>query len=114
MMVRKDLLPNFHMCLEYRFGLCLELLVFSLWSVVLCSSTFFTATFKLVHARRVFGGTSKSCTPAHAALHWPPIQEWIFRIEGFKPYGWYLTLVQFGFYTIFGLLQMVIGDYDRR
>lgn len=30
------------------------------------------------------------------------LQELIFTIEGFKPYGWYLTLVQFGFYSIFG------------
>ncbi|CAB1341161.1 unnamed protein product [Coregonus sp. 'balchen'] len=24
-------------------------------------------------------------------------------MEGFKPFGWYLTLVQFGFYSLFGL-----------
>ncbi|CAB1349705.1 unnamed protein product, partial [Coregonus sp. 'balchen'] len=29
--------------------------------------------------------------------------ELIFSVEGFKPFGWYLTLVQFGFYSLFGL-----------
>jgi adenosine 3'-phospho 5'-phosphosulfate transporter B3 len=43
------------------------------------------------------------------------IQEWIFRIEGFKPYGWYLTLIQFGYYSLFGVVQMAIeGSYQRR
>ena len=43
------------------------------------------------------------------------LQEWIFRIEGFKPYGWYLTLVQFAFYSLFGIIEMVsTGDWARR
>ncbi|EDO32018.1 predicted protein, partial [Nematostella vectensis] len=33
------------------------------------------------------------------------VQEWIFRLEGFRPYGWYLTLVQFGLYAIFGTVE---------
>lgn len=33
------------------------------------------------------------------------MQELIFTLEGFRPYGWFLTLVQFGFYTIFGLTE---------
>ncbi|XP_070556041.1 adenosine 3'-phospho 5'-phosphosulfate transporter 2-like [Ptychodera flava] len=33
------------------------------------------------------------------------MQELIFRVEGMKPYGWYLTLVQFAFYTVFGVME---------
>lgn len=33
------------------------------------------------------------------------LQELIFTLDGFKPYGWYLTLIQFGYYTIFGFLE---------
>lgn len=32
-------------------------------------------------------------------------QELIFTLDGFKPYGWFLTLIQFGYYTIFGLIE---------
>ncbi|XP_031574537.1 adenosine 3'-phospho 5'-phosphosulfate transporter 2-like [Actinia tenebrosa] len=42
------------------------------------------------------------------------VQEWIFRIEGFKPYGWYLTLVQFGFYSLFGTIQKHLGGENTR
>lgn len=35
-------------------------------------------------------------------------QELIFSLDGFKPYGWYLTLVQFGYYSIFGFLEQRI------
>lgn len=36
-------------------------------------------------------------------------------MEGFKPFGWYLTLVQFGFYSIFGLIELqLIQDKRRR
>ena len=42
-------------------------------------------------------------------------QELIFRLEGFKPYGWYLTLMQFLFYTLFGLSEMQVrGDSTRK
>ncbi|KAK7501100.1 hypothetical protein BaRGS_00007585 [Batillaria attramentaria] len=34
------------------------------------------------------------------------MQELIFRLEGFKPFGWYLTLVQFGCYMIIGLAEL--------
>ncbi|KAI0207237.1 Adenosine 3'-phospho 5'-phosphosulfate transporter 2 [Lamellibrachia satsuma] len=34
------------------------------------------------------------------------IQELIFKLEGFKPFGWYLTLVQFAFYTLFGVVEL--------
>nr|CAI5862334.1 unnamed protein product [Callosobruchus analis] len=33
------------------------------------------------------------------------VQELIFTIDGFHPYGWFLTLVQFGFYGIFGYVE---------
>lgn len=32
------------------------------------------------------------------------VQEWIFR-TGMKPFGWYLTLVQFAWYSVFGLFE---------
>uniref|UniRef100_A0A8C8T2R3 Adenosine 3'-phospho 5'-phosphosulfate transporter 2 n=2 Tax=Peromyscus maniculatus bairdii TaxID=230844 RepID=A0A8C8T2R3_PERMB len=43
------------------------------------------------------------------------LQELIFSMEGFKPYGWYLTLMQFAFYSIFGLIELqLIQDKRRR
>lgn len=43
------------------------------------------------------------------------IQELIFRLEGFRPYGWYLTLVQFACYTVFGLTELQFkADKTRR
>ncbi|KAI5729289.1 hypothetical protein M8J76_001037 [Diaphorina citri] len=42
------------------------------------------------------------------------VQELIFTVEGFKPYGWYLTLVQFGFYTIFGYVESVFTSQKRK
>lgn len=43
------------------------------------------------------------------------LQELIFSVEGFKPFGWYLTLVQFGFYSTFGLIELqLIQDKRRR
>ncbi|XP_034285010.2 adenosine 3'-phospho 5'-phosphosulfate transporter 2 isoform X2 [Pantherophis guttatus] len=43
------------------------------------------------------------------------LQELIFSVEGFKSFGWYLTLVQFGFYSIFGLIELqLIQDKRRR
>jgi hypothetical protein len=32
-------------------------------------------------------------------------QEWIFSLKGFQPFGWYLTLVQFACYGIFGIIE---------
>ncbi|XP_073257029.1 adenosine 3'-phospho 5'-phosphosulfate transporter 2-like [Porites lutea] len=32
------------------------------------------------------------------------VQEWIFR-TGMKPFGWYLTLVQFALYAVFGMVE---------
>lgn len=34
------------------------------------------------------------------------MQELIFTLEGFKPFGWYLTLVQFAYYSVFGYVEM--------
>lgn len=33
------------------------------------------------------------------------LQELIFTLDGFKPYGWFLTLVQFAYYTGFGFFE---------
>ncbi|XP_065843398.1 adenosine 3'-phospho 5'-phosphosulfate transporter 2-like isoform X2 [Oscarella lobularis] len=42
------------------------------------------------------------------------VQEWIFRTEGLKPFGLYLTLVQFGFYTIFGSVEFRMREDATR
>ncbi|KAK6491867.1 adenosine 3'-phospho 5'-phosphosulfate transporter 2-like [Huso huso] len=42
------------------------------------------------------------------------LQELIFSVEGFKPFGWYLTLVQFGFYAAFGLVELQLTQEKRR
>ncbi|XP_052774414.1 adenosine 3'-phospho 5'-phosphosulfate transporter 2-like [Mya arenaria] len=43
------------------------------------------------------------------------LQELIFRLQEFRPYGMYLTLVQFGCYIGFGLLEMCLtGDRTRK
>lgn len=42
------------------------------------------------------------------------LQELIFTLEGFKPFGWYLTLVQFFFYTIFGLIETKLRNISTR
>ncbi|XP_064552479.1 adenosine 3'-phospho 5'-phosphosulfate transporter 2 [Drosophila montana] len=39
------------------------------------------------------------------------LQELIFTVEGFKPYGWFLTLVQFGYYIGFGLVERRLESY---
>ncbi|XP_033644818.1 adenosine 3'-phospho 5'-phosphosulfate transporter 2-like [Asterias rubens] len=43
------------------------------------------------------------------------LQELIFKLEGFKPFGWYLTLVQFACYTVFGMTEMKLtGSQERK
>ena len=32
-------------------------------------------------------------------------QELIFSLPGFTGYGWYLTLIQFGYYSVFGKVR---------
>jgi len=41
-------------------------------------------------------------------------QELIFTVEGFKPYGWYLTLVQFALYTSFGVMEVNLNKDRKR
>lgn len=41
--------------------------------------------------------------------------ELIFRLDGFRPFGWYLTLLQFAWYSIFGILESQIKqDFHRK
>uniref|UniRef100_A0A1B6JGM3 Adenosine 3'-phospho 5'-phosphosulfate transporter 2 n=1 Tax=Homalodisca liturata TaxID=320908 RepID=A0A1B6JGM3_9HEMI len=42
------------------------------------------------------------------------LQELIFTVEGFKPYGWYLTLVQFAFYSVFGFAECGLNGDTKR
>ncbi|XP_034939182.1 adenosine 3'-phospho 5'-phosphosulfate transporter 2 [Chelonus insularis] len=42
------------------------------------------------------------------------LQELIFTLDGFRPYGWYLTLIQFAYYTIFGYLECTLKGISRR
>lgn len=42
------------------------------------------------------------------------MQELIFTLDGFGPYGWFLTLVQFGFYTLFGLTEKYTTKISSR
>ncbi|XP_032874924.1 adenosine 3'-phospho 5'-phosphosulfate transporter 2 isoform X1 [Amblyraja radiata] len=42
------------------------------------------------------------------------MQELIFSLEGFKPFGWYLTLVQFAFYSTFGLIELQFTQDKRK
>jgi len=41
-------------------------------------------------------------------------QETIFAIKGFKQFGWYLTLIQFFNYSVFGLIESQINHKSRR
>ncbi|GLG99768.1 Adenosine 3'-phospho 5'-phosphosulfate transporter 2 [Gryllus bimaculatus] len=41
-------------------------------------------------------------------------QELIFSLDGFKPFGWYLTLVQFAYYTVFGYAESLFKKVTRR
>lgn len=42
------------------------------------------------------------------------LQELIFTLDGFKPYGWFLTLIQFGYYTIFGFVEQRLQSWHHR
>lgn len=42
------------------------------------------------------------------------LQELIFSVEGFKPFGWYLTLVQFAYYSLFGLVELKMKSNKQR
>jgi len=41
-------------------------------------------------------------------------QELIFSLPGFTGYGWYLTLIQFGYYTVFGKIEMLVRQEERK
>nr|CAD7395381.1 unnamed protein product [Timema cristinae] len=41
-------------------------------------------------------------------------RELIFTLEGFKPFGWYLTLVQFAYYSVFGYVEMTLRRISGR
>ncbi len=42
------------------------------------------------------------------------VQEWIFSVEGFKPFGWYLTMIQFACYSLFGFTERRLRNEGRR
>lgn len=42
------------------------------------------------------------------------LQELIFTLEGFKSQGWYLTLVQFFYYTVFGFVENNLVSKSKR
>ncbi|XP_072018030.1 adenosine 3'-phospho 5'-phosphosulfate transporter 2-like [Amphiura filiformis] len=42
------------------------------------------------------------------------MQELIFRLEGFKPFGWYLTLIQFASYIVFGVTEKKLKEPAER
>ncbi|XP_014207502.1 adenosine 3'-phospho 5'-phosphosulfate transporter 2 [Copidosoma floridanum] len=42
------------------------------------------------------------------------LQELIFTLDGFRPFGWYLTLIQFGYYSVFGWLECRIRNINRK
>ncbi|CAH0547767.1 unnamed protein product [Brassicogethes aeneus] len=42
------------------------------------------------------------------------MQELIFTIDGFQPYGWFLTCLQFGLYSIFGFIETRIRSLRSR
>ncbi|XP_014221485.1 adenosine 3'-phospho 5'-phosphosulfate transporter 2 [Trichogramma pretiosum] len=42
------------------------------------------------------------------------LQELIFTLDGFRPFGWYLTLIQFAYYTIFGWIECKIRNISRK
>lgn len=36
------------------------------------------------------------------------LQELIFSLDGFRPFGWFLTFIQFVFYSVFGLVELFV------
>lgn len=42
------------------------------------------------------------------------MQELLFTLEGFQPFGWYLTLVQFAYYTLFGTIETYAKHVSNR
>lgn len=42
------------------------------------------------------------------------LQELLFTLDSLKPCGWYLTLVQFGYYSVFGTIEIKLRDIKGR
>ncbi|XP_034249339.1 adenosine 3'-phospho 5'-phosphosulfate transporter 2 [Thrips palmi] len=42
------------------------------------------------------------------------LQELLFTLESLKSCGWYLTLIQFGYYSVFGIVEMKLRDIRGR
>lgn len=59
--------------------------------------------FDLGHLSRTWQFTILTLATFAFYLVYGYMQELIFRLEGFKPFGWYLTLIQFGCYTVIGV-----------
>ena len=65
----------------------------------------------------LYGYTQVRLVSASYAFMWVYgclLQEWIFSVEGFKPFGWYLTLVQFACYSLFGFTERKLRNEERR
>lgn len=42
------------------------------------------------------------------------MQELIFTLDGFKPFGWFLTLIQFAYYTFFGFFERKLESLNPK
>lgn len=42
------------------------------------------------------------------------LQELIFTLDGFRGFGWYLTLIQFAYYTVFSWIECRLKGITRR
>lgn len=42
------------------------------------------------------------------------LQELLFTLESLKPCGWYLTLIQFGYYSVFGMIELKLRGLRER
>lgn len=42
------------------------------------------------------------------------MQELIFTLDGFKPFGWFLTLIQFAYYTFFGFFERKLEMHNPK
>ena len=42
------------------------------------------------------------------------LQEMMFRIEGYKEFGWYLTLIQFLQYTLYSFIERKVTMHDTK
>lgn len=70
--------------------------------------------FDLSHLTRALQFTVLTLATFAFYLIYGYMQELIFRLEGFKPFGWYLTLVQFGCYTVIGVAELQLQKDKTR